>query len=626
MIYIDSKPRIVRYCLCVLLLLSACKGGGPSQVPLQAPEASQVQREKTGADMLLLADTSLVLSEQHRWRIKAAEYYLQHQKQSQALAILEEIASHELDPENLGLYTRLYGQWALDQKLYPLAGSLLTDPRLAHITGNLESAQAKELMKLRADYFEVSWQYEKALEERLSLSLVLLDKTETDNNNKAIWRIINLLPEPEFRASSSSTTKDHSLLQAWLELAAITRSQSIDIQPQLNALEEWKLRWAGHPAASTLPAEVRYLETLASQRPRQITLLLPQSGPLASAGQAVINGILAAYYEAGNDTTSRPVVSIVDSDSNPDFLTLYQSVASSGTDFIIGPLDKNRVNQLASLETLSVPTLALNYAENPVLAPAGLLQFGLNPEDDVAQALDYALVQGYQKAMILVPESEWGERLANTLVDGWQKQEGTVSGIAYFDGQKGNFSSVISNVLGIDESTKRMSQIRRIIGETLEFEPRRRQDIDVILLSARPEDARQIKPMLAFHYAHDLPILATSNIYNGYDDPIKDNDLNGILFTAIPWFSEDTAVKRSIDKSLGEKSNFQSLYALGVDAYRLHLRSGLLSSSSNSQINGSSGVLRLSQNAGRIQRQQRWMKMISGKARPQISDSRPLRN
>lgn len=608
----DSGSRIVRYWLWLLLLLAACTGAPPPDTT-PTDESHRLEQPKTADELIQLAEASGLPSQRHEWMLQAITRLLADNNSERAIYLLEQLPAHELENPQLARYTLLYADWALTEKHYPLAGVLLTDPRVEVLARQVDSPSAIPLAQLRAVYFEESWQFNEALDERLALSLLLLDNRAVSENNQSIWRILGQLQSDRISALALS---GQSQIKPWLELAAISKSNSIDIQPQLDQLLAWKQRWQGHPATMALPAEIRHLETLSAARPQHITLLLPQSGPLASAGQAVIDGFLAAYYEARTQTSELPVIEFVDSQREEDFLALYQSVANTGTDLIIGPLDKQKLQRLFELETLPVPTLALNHVEaSNITAPEGLTQFGLSPEDDTRQILDFATIRGYRNVMILVPESSWGERVARFFTDGWLLREGNIVGITYFNAEKGDYSSAISHFLGIDDSKQRQKQVQRLVGESLEFEPRRRQDIDVILLSAQPEDARQIKPMLAFHYANDLPLIATSTIYSGFDDPIKDNDLNDTLFLALPWQLEKSTVKQAISTHLGEKNRFQGLYALGVDSYRLHVRPGLLESSSDSQINGSTGVLKKAADSGRINRQQVWMKMVSGHAR-----------
>ncbi len=56
-----------------------------------------------------------------------------------------------------------------------------------------------------------------------------------------------------------------------------------------------------------------------------------------------------------------------------------------------------------------------------------------------------------------------------------------------------------------------------------------------MFLAATPAQARQIKPALAFQYAGDLPVYATSHLFTGSNDPARDRELSGIRFCETPW-------------------------------------------------------------------------------------------
>ena len=74
----------------------------------------------------------------------------------------------------------------------------------------------------------------------------------------------------------------------------------------------------------------------------------------------------------------------------------------------------------------------------------------------------------------------------------------------------------------------------------LEFEPRRRQDIDIVFMAAFPAGARQLMPQLAFHHGADLPVHATSHVWSGVPDPANDRDLDGVVFGDMPWLAAPT--------------------------------------------------------------------------------------
>ena len=78
--------------------------------------------------------------------------------------------------------------------------------------------------------------------------------------------------------------------------------------------------------------------------------------------------------------------------------------------------------------------------------------------------------------------------------------------------------------------------------------------------------------MLAYHYAGDLPVYATSSIYRGVPDP-ADKDLNGVQLVEIPWLlGSSPELHLALSKLDGNDNNYARLNALGVDAYLLQTR------------------------------------------------------
>ncbi|MEC8429318.1 MAG: penicillin-binding protein activator, partial [Pseudomonadota bacterium] len=159
-------------------------------------------------------------------------------------------------------------------------------------------------------------------------------------------------------------------------------------------------------------------------------------------------------------------------------------------------------------------------------------------------------------------------------------------------------------------------QLRAILNQHMEFEPRRRQDVDMIFLISRHDDARQIKPTLDFHYASDLPVYASSHIYAGKNDKKRDRDLNGIRFTTLPWFFEagNHPEKALIEQQTKTAPSYQRLYALGVDSYHLYPRLPQLETIQGARLYGATGSLALD-NQRRVEREQIWAQMRGGVAR-----------
>ena len=320
--------------------------------------------------------------------------------------------------------------------------------------------------------------------------------------------------------------------------------------------------------------------------------MLPLSGKLATTGTAVRDGIMAAYYQAKKAGASIPEIRIYDTSKTSDFWSLYKQVILDGNELVIGPLAKQSVTRLQQESRLPVPTLALNYGlRDATENPDQLFQFGLAVEDEAELAALYARQQGYHNAVALMPRGPWGERVFKRFSDTWQAQGGRLIEAQFFNG-KGDYNKVISKLFAIDDSERRVRNLKRQLGTNIEFQARRRGDIDFIFVAAQPEQARQIKPTLAFNFAKDIPMIATSQIYSGKPSKIKDRDLNTVVFCDIPWILENSELKQQIHKLWPKsKGGLDRLYALGIDAYRLYPRLGQIKVLKNSNIQAQTGQL-----------------------------------
>lgn len=313
---------------------------------------------------------------------------------------------------------------------------------------------------------------------------------------------------------------------------------------------------------------------MAGQPPERLALLLPLTGKLAKAAEAIRDGVLAAYYDSPA-ASNQPELQIYDSGEIPgDAVAAYQQAVADGAEFVIGPLRKEAVQALANQPQLAVPLLALNQIEDPTLFNPSLYQFGLAPEDEAREVARLAWYEGFTRSIALLPNTEWGERVYAAFAAEWQQLGGVILEEERYDASRTDHGKIISSVLNLDSSKARQQQLSRHLGTKLEFEPRRRQDVDFVFLIASSRQARLIRPQLRFYRASSLPVYTTSKVYSGTPDAGKDADMNGIIFCDMPWTLESGGnwehLHRNINTSWPTNaSRYGRLYALGIDAYRL---------------------------------------------------------
>ncbi|OMH36521.1 penicillin-binding protein activator [Motiliproteus sp. MSK22-1] len=428
--------------------------------------------------------------------------------------------------------------------------------------------------------------------------------------NETIWRLLKSIGT-ETLASLQNNPDNSYLQQGWYDLAVESRTAGTDILQSSQALLDWQQLWTLHPAATALPTELMQILQQQAQPAGHIAVLLPQSGKLEKPSKAIIEGFLAAYYQNQRLGHPTPRLSFYDSERFTNLSEFYPTAEAQGVELVIGPLDKNKLTDLTRLESVSIPTLALNYSQENSTT-LNLFQFGLRGEDEARQAAQKAWKDGHRTALSLTADTSWGQRNHQAFADEWKNLGGTVLAHQSFTGEN-DFSEKISRVLSVEQSEARYQELRRYVKGKVEFETRRRQDVDFLFLSALAKDARQIKPTLAFHYAAKLPVYATSHVYTGAPAPEIDQDLNDILFCDIPWIlNADDSLRSGLELHRNNtQSRFGKLYALGADVYRISAYLNQLQTMEGSYLNGESGRLSINPD-GRVVRSLDWAQFRNG--------------
>ena len=181
--------------------------------------------------------------------------------------------------------------------------------------------------------------------------------------------------------------------------------------------------------------------------------------------------------------------------------------------------------------------------------------------------------------------------------------------------QPARLAQQIAELFQLRQSEARGKRLQSVLGGEVAAQPSRRRDIDFIFLAATPQQAQQIKPTLAFQYAGDVPVYATSHLYSPKEEQNYYLDLEGIQFCETPWLLNANP-SDNLPQVIGSQwpqasSSLGRLYAMGVDAYRLAPRLAQLKAMPETRIDGFSGSLSLSPDQ-RIQRQLPWAAFRDG--------------
>lgn len=578
-----------------VLLLAGCASQGP---------------RPTGLDDSTFDVSTLDTVEQ---RLQAARQLLADERTEEAEIALSGLQFDQLSIAEQTDYVELRAELALQRGNGQEALNWLVGD-FAYLYDGLPMQRQIELRLKRAAAYELVGEYLAAARERIFVA-PQLDEVQAQANRERIWSALQRVPEDQMRRLIEAESSPD--LTGWLELAMITRENVDDVRQQLLAINNWINSHRSHPAARNLPGDLALLRELANRQPQNIAILVPLSGPLEKAGRAIRSGLLAAWYEARAEGREAPSITFFDTALNDDVYNVYKQAVFEGADLVIGPLDKNRVLRLQSQVALTVPVLALNYGDERRPSPENFYQFGLAPEDEAIQVADQAWQEGYRRAMVLAPNTEWGRKVSDSFVQRWERQGGSITSKSLFT-QPDQYLYTVKRALNIDDSELRERNLRRITERDLVFEPRRRQDVDIIFMVAFPPQARQLKPILNYQYATAIPVMGTSHLYGGTVNRERDEDLNGVQFVEMPWKLHHSALEDSVETAFNEEfSGYETLIALGVDAYHLHPRLVQLQRFPTARVYGETGTLRLDPNR-RIHRELTWATIDNGVA--QASD------
>ncbi len=405
------------------------------------------------------------------------------------------------------------------------------------------------------------------------------------------------------------------VVRGWLELAPLAAAAARNPNAAIPEIEAWRARNPSHPAN-----EIVRTQLLGSQQVQpmeaeaHIALLLPITGRQAAAATQVRDGFMTAYYQSAS--AQRPRVRVYDTGEGGGIAEAVTRATQEGAEFIVGPLTREEVMAAADLASPRPPILALNFLPYERSAPATFYQYALSPEDEARLAARRILDDGHRHGVAVVPSGDWGTRVLAAFKQELEAGGGGVFATATIDSAQTDYSEEVMQILRISDSRVRHKRLESILGTKLQFEPRRRADLEFIFAPAQASTERLLRPQLRFHYAGDVPTYATSDAFE--PDPRSNQDLEGLMFPDMPWMlggdlaDAVRAAVRDAWPSGGPRRG--RLFAFGFDAYRLAvaLRERAVANAIN--IDGLTGRLSLD-GERRVHRDLSWAQIHDGEIR-----------
>ena len=600
--------KIKLYCTITLLcLLTSC-----SQVqPPRSERDFYIKKRQysiTAANYLKQASKEYS-PKKEELNLKAAKYFFLAEETSKTKEILSSITPMTVDQK--ALYHIIQAEIMLLEQQSIEAKRILNN--ILSIQ-DLSTEMQQEFYQTRIKINLKIGNTVQVVKDHINLESFLQNYEDEKNNSKKILNTLSQLTPSALKAIQSQHQEYN--LNGWLEFVYIIKQYDSNSSQLARAMELWKRQYPLHTAYQFLP-DTKTTITIASEEPekiKKIALLLPLSETHAKSARIIRDGILAAHYQHAKNNSQTIEIKIYDTMAIGSVIKAYQTAIKDKNNFIIGPLTKGNIEKLATLYKLEIPVLALNTISINNTINKNLFLFGLPPETEATTIAEKAWHDGYRKALIIAPNNELGDRITKSFTTTWNKLNAKVLACERYN-IHADLNLKIRKLLDIEASETRANNLQRL-GIKINYVLRRRQDVDMIFMVANPTIARQIKPLLNFYYAGNIPVYANSSIYSGKQSATQDQDLNGIQFCDMPWTLDQAIISKTIYKTITKLwpeniDQYIRLYALGIDAYKIALQLPQLTLFPDLGISGMTGMLTID-NQNKIQHKLMWATFKNG--------------
>lgn len=223
----------------------------------------------------------------------------------------------------------------------------------------------------------------------------------------------------------------------------------------------------------------------------QVVLLLPLSGRYEQVGNAILESFQQAWpWSKG--------LTVIDSALYDSIQELASLVKAYDPDFIIGPLQKNRILAWRNLP-LNIPSLYLNPVQSLSSHERALdmgKTAGIQAVAELASELSITRLAVLQEHGV---QADYAERLRQQL---WE-HSGLVVRVHDIRYQS-DAQAEVKALLNIERSFARKNWVQKTVGEDLVFTPRARQDLQAVVQYLPLEAVQQTNPLLRFYQQGQL--------------------------------------------------------------------------------------------------------------------------
>ena len=540
------------------------------------------------------------------WRFVALQALIKEARFNEANALIESLQNNLNKTEDSS--PQLLAQKEALALL--IADKYYAQSNLKDAKAKLEKIDQKQLSNIALNYYLKLYtgllvaykEHQGAVDTLFVLLPRLTDEQDVQKYNDLLLEQLAKLPLETLQTPQTTAYKS-----GWYALASEYKQYQARPNKLKRSVKLWLTTYAEHELQKHMPNQVINLPEFSPYNPENIAVLLPLSGRVKGAGEAVQYGITEAFYHQQknkNNGEITPKLHFINTSttSNEDILAELKSL---NIDFIIGPLVKHKIAGLLT-EVESTPTIILNaFPEKEGKSQAKITKktvtptinnesnegkdqvdvndsihfsITLSPEEEAQQAAILMQLKGHKNPLVIAPKNDYGKRVAKAFNEQWElnHEDNDASSHAsiYYFKNTAQFAHFIDGVLLTGKSKQRIHQMKAITGRKLETEVRSRRDVDAIYIVSKRNELILLKPFInttVSTFASKIPLYANSRSHNADKMNTQNKELSELVFSDNSFLLDDDLKVSPATKRLLKHDRYSALrlMALGYDSYEL---------------------------------------------------------
>lgn len=432
---------------------------------------------------------------------------------------------------------------------------------LARALRPASAAQRLDALELWSRFLQQSDRYEASITSLIAAKELAsqVDPSRHSRLNSQLWDL--LVGMPYQRLAEIQNQADDPQLKGWVEIAGLF-NDSLSFASWRLAFDDWVRRHPRHESGTWLQNRVPQ----ATQSPKRIAILLPQSGTdaYAQAARGIRDGWMLAYMVDRQrvDQSALPEFTFYDT-VGKDREQLILEAFEDGADHVVGPLSKDAVNAVQSSHQLPGSILMLNAPNSfSNSRPDSIRYLAWTIEDEALKMAQSLSKRDQVRCVVVYGNEPWmiRARAEFELNITAPTRVISVNRINEFE----QLTEDIGATIGIQESEQRHKEIESLVQFPLEFQPRMNKEINSIVAFIDASQLEAVLESLRFHADRPLDIYVTDSAVRGKLTELA----NGVQFTTDTWRIFDSQLANTVSEYFDANPNMASFYALGIDAYR----------------------------------------------------------